>query len=522
VEGPLPVILSIHGGGWSSGSKARSPAIRFAARGYAVASINYRLSGEAVFPAQIEDCKAAVRWLRANAVKYNLNPDRIAAFGSSAGGHLAALLGTSAGVAELEGVKPQPEESSRVQAVIDFFGPTDLLVMGGMHDRPDSPESRLIGGPIQELKDKAARANPILYLSRDDPPFLIVHGDQDRVVPLRQSQLLHEALVAAGVESTFRVVPGAGHGFSRPEIDELVLAFLERHLKRPVARQGWVDPDRSEPAGTMYRVFHSQSACGEMSYLVYLPPGYHSSQQRYPVIYWLHGIGATQRTGATRAGFVSRIDAAIRNKQMPPVIIVLVNGLRDSWYVDSLDGRRPVESAIIKDLIPHVDATYRTVAARSARAIEGFSMGGFGAAHLGFKFPEWFGAVTIVSGAMLPATEPGNYAAFGFNRDYFLANSPHVLAEKNAAAIASGTRVRILVGEKDPLLEGNRRFHEWLLRLGIPHEFAVIPGVPHQVGRMYEALGDRTPQFYSAVFAAAVGEAAVSAASFQPPRDSTL
>jgi acetyl esterase/lipase len=234
--GRLPILLWVHGGAWRGGSKDRTPAVRLVKRGYAVASINYRLSQRAIFPAQIHDCKAAVRWLRAHADKYNLNPNRIAAWGSSAGGHLVALLGTSGDVPQLEGTLGSQGHSSRVQAVVDFFGPTDFLQMDAAgsrihHDAPDSPESRLIGGPIQENKDKAARANPITYVSKDDPPFLIMHGDQDPAVPHHQSQLLYEALKRAEVEVTFQTVKGTGHGFRGAEIDRAVDEFLDKHLK---------------------------------------------------------------------------------------------------------------------------------------------------------------------------------------------------------------------------------------------------------------------------------------------------
>src|SRR5260221_4919549 len=152
-------------------------------QGYAVASLNYRLSGEALFPAQIEDCKAAVRWLRAHAKEYSLDPEHFGAWGSSAGGHLVALLGPSGDVKEFE-KGPHLDQSSRVQAVCDYFGPTDFLQMDAhaipdarlKHDLPNSPESRLIGGPIQENKDKVAKVNPITYVTPDDPPVLIVHG----------------------------------------------------------------------------------------------------------------------------------------------------------------------------------------------------------------------------------------------------------------------------------------------------------------------------------------------------------
>ena len=238
---PLPVIVIIHGGAFRAGDKSMGlrEAADFAESGdYAAATINYRLSGEATWPAQIHDCKAAIRWLRANAAKYGLDPDRIGVTGASAGGHLAAMLGPGGGVAALEGdVGPHTGVSSRVKCVVDQFGPSDLLAMADYpsridHNAPDSPESELIGGAIQEHKDKARAASPITYISRDDPPFLIFHGTEDPLVPLNQSERLAEALKAAGVPCTFVKVVGAGHGgFRTPEVGRRIRQFLDKHLR---------------------------------------------------------------------------------------------------------------------------------------------------------------------------------------------------------------------------------------------------------------------------------------------------
>ena len=234
---PLPLIVWIHGGAWLGGSKdGGSPALQFTANGYAVAHVGYRLSPEAKFPAQINDCKAAVRWLRANAIKYNLDATKFIAWGSSAGGHLVALLGTTGDVKELEGEVNDVKESSRVQAVIDWFGPADFLHIGEAksnrdHNAPDSPESKLIGGALPENKDKAAKASPTTYVSKDDPPFLIMHGDQDFEVPFQQSELLADALKKAGVDVTFVPMKGASHGFGGAQAIEPVRDFLKRVFK---------------------------------------------------------------------------------------------------------------------------------------------------------------------------------------------------------------------------------------------------------------------------------------------------
>jgi len=234
-----PLIIWIHGGAFRMGSKSDGVPTEYLADGYAVAGINYRLSQHAVFPAQIEDCKAAVRWLRANADKYGLDPERFAAWGASAGGHLAAMLGTTGDVKRFD-VGENLDQSSRVQAVVDYFGPTDFLQMdahrlpnGQVHNAADSPESQHIGGPIQENKEKTALASPIVYVSPDDPPFLIVHGDADPLVPHHQSELLAAALADAGILPDFHTVKGGGHGgFKDPEVPKLTREFLAKELKR--------------------------------------------------------------------------------------------------------------------------------------------------------------------------------------------------------------------------------------------------------------------------------------------------
>jgi acetyl esterase/lipase len=236
--GPFPLIAWVHGGAFRAGSKEDGVPLDYLAAGYAVASINYRLSQHALFPAQFEDVKAAVRWLRAHADAYRLDPNRFGAWGASAGGHLVALLGTTGDVEAFE-VGEHLGVSSRVLAVVDYFGPTDFLQMdaqrlpdGQVHDAADSPESQLVGGPIQEHEDRVARANPITYAFKDDAPFLIVHGDRDPLVPYGQSVLLADALEAAGVPVSLYAVEGGGHGrFTDPRVPELTKAFFEQHLK---------------------------------------------------------------------------------------------------------------------------------------------------------------------------------------------------------------------------------------------------------------------------------------------------
>ena len=234
----LPLIVWVHGGAWLAGSKDRPVPLAYLADGYAVASINYRLSQHALFPAQIEDCKAAVRWLRASAAKYAIDPNRFAAWGESAGGFLAALLGTTGNIKVFD-VGENLEIPSYVQAVVDYLGPTDFLQMDAhrlpgsrYHSKPESPESQLIGGPIQEMKERVAQANPITYITADSPPFLIVHGDMDPHVPHHQSELLEAALKKAGVPVMLYTVDGAGHSrFDDPKVPEITRTFLATHLR---------------------------------------------------------------------------------------------------------------------------------------------------------------------------------------------------------------------------------------------------------------------------------------------------
>jgi acetyl esterase/lipase len=241
---PLPVIVFVHGGGWRNGNKrsgrARVRPLVESGR-YAGVSVGYRLSGEARWPAQIHDCKAAIRWIRANAKTHGLDPQRIGVWGTSAGGHLVAMLGTSAGVPAMDGdLGPHTKLSTRVTCVVDFFGPTDFLQMDAqrvpdsklIHDQSDSPESLLMGGAIQSHPDRVATANPITYVDADDPPFLIMHGDDDRLVPIHQSVLLDKALCHVGVDVTFVSIPGAGHGLRGTDTADQVTAFLDRHLRQ--------------------------------------------------------------------------------------------------------------------------------------------------------------------------------------------------------------------------------------------------------------------------------------------------
>ena len=237
---PVPAVVWIHGGGWSGGNKERAPTAILTRKGYVGVAVQYRLSGRAAFPAQIHDCKGAIRWLRAHAAEYRIDPERIGVWGASAGGHLVALLGTSGGVKELEGdVGGNLNHSSRVQAVCDWFGPTDLLRFfpadATQRDYPATGGTRmvvqLLGCKPNECKDKWMQVNPITHLSKDDAPVLIMHGDKDQLVPLSQSEIFEEGLKKVDVKVKLHVVKGAGHGFAGETELRMVSDFFDEHLK---------------------------------------------------------------------------------------------------------------------------------------------------------------------------------------------------------------------------------------------------------------------------------------------------
>ncbi len=238
---PMPVVVFIHGGGWQTGDKYPGKAEILARRGFLGISINYRLSDVATFPAAVEDCKCAIRWVRAHAEKYGADPEKIGIWGGSAGGHLVMMLGCADETAGLEGNSGWGAYSSRVQAVCSYYGPSDFAIMGEYTERTDfTVESKFLGGTKEEIPDVYVKASPVTYVSADDPPLLMVHGDKDIVVGLKQSEAMLEAYKETGLEATLITVKNAGHGFSTikgipinpsiEEIEQAVLDFFVKHL----------------------------------------------------------------------------------------------------------------------------------------------------------------------------------------------------------------------------------------------------------------------------------------------------
>lgn len=228
----MPLVIWVHGGGWKTGTKANCPVAWLAAKGYAVASLDFRLLPEHPWPAQIDDPVAALRWLRKEAGKYGYDAERTAAIGGSSGGHVVALWGTLS-------LPP----GDKVKAVVDWYGPTDLLTMPpnvlsekrGRAELAKANGALLLGGIVMDQPEKAKAVSALHQVSKDDVPFLIMHGTADTSVPVDQSERLHAALKAAGVESTLKLLPGAGHGgkeFDSPESRAVIQGFLDKHLKR--------------------------------------------------------------------------------------------------------------------------------------------------------------------------------------------------------------------------------------------------------------------------------------------------
>lgn len=238
VEKP-PLVVFIHGGGWRNNSYKKCLTPWLTEYGFAVASIGYRLTDKGTFPAQIHDCKGAVRWLRAHASDYGYDARRIGVAGTSAGGHLAALLGVTSDLKELEGdVGGNTDQSSQVQAIVDYYGPTDFILRSqnqpAKTEPPDSPVHRLLGGPASEKQELARLASSSYHVTKDDPPLLILHGKNDKTVYLDQSQRLVDEYRKAGLDVTMVVVPGAGHGgnaFFQEPYRKQVAEFLKKHLR---------------------------------------------------------------------------------------------------------------------------------------------------------------------------------------------------------------------------------------------------------------------------------------------------
>ena len=414
------------------------------------------------------------------------------------------------------------EDSGRKTAFLKWSKQTRLVFETLGDAGTTTPYGQKPLGTLREIVDAANRVNAHYLLPY---PIDVLKGTkgQPNYDPEFAAALAHGARtlggggVATAQSAPISVAPGQPQRTAQTSAQKRGAAPAGRARDM---EPSWLMPP-VEGANLHYKTFDSKLAGQKVSYLLYLPPGYEASGgKRYPVVYWLHGIGGSQQ-GVP--GMTARMTEAINAGKMPPLIMVFVNGMIRSSWVDSADGKSPVESVAIKELIPHVDATYRTLATRAGRMIEGFSMGGGGAAKWGFKHPELFGAISIIDGALHKPGDATNgrladsfQTIYGGSRDYFEASNPWNLAEKNADKVKGRTPVRIVT--RTAGLGGlNKEFSELLTRLGVTNEFHAVPDAPHSPGPLYEGIGDKNWEFYRRVFASSASAASGAASAPSKP-----
>ncbi|MEI7809833.1 MAG: alpha/beta hydrolase-fold protein [Verrucomicrobiota bacterium] len=291
-----------------------------------------------------------------------------------------------------------------------------------------------------------------------------------------------------------------------PILSALLLVPLAVVFAQSPAKSGWVTSAVHAPR-VEFRIFDSAAAKTKVSYHIYTPEIYNTEpERRFPVLYWLHGSGGGLAGIPPVAAY---FDAAIRAGKIPPMLVVFPNGMASSMWCDSKDSLVPMETVVIKELLPHIDATFRTIATREGRIVEGFSMGGYGAARLGFKYPQLFGKVSMLAGGPLDLDFSGPRATgnpaererilqsvYGGDLQYLKAQSPWVVAEQMAAQVRDPARVRVVVGDRDFTAALNRNFHDYLTKLGIVHEFTTLPGLGHDTMKLFKALGEKNWDFY--------------------------
>lgn len=263
----------------------------------------------------------------------------------------------------------------------------------------------------------------------------------------------------------------------------------------------WDNPSPSYPSGVTHHTFHSPSMNVDVGFNVYLPPGYAGSSQRFPVLYYLHGRGGNE--GTMVANVVAWMKARVTAGVIRPAILVFANGAVDACYADAADGSRAIHTTILDELIPHVDATFRTRACREQRGISGFSMGGNGALLYAFERPELFGSAVAYAPALVPFEELSattSRCMFSDDADYYAEFEPRTWADRHAAQLRSNLQIRIAVGDQDGLLEPDRQLDRQLTQLAIPHGFEVVPGCSHNHGCLWNTAGDRGAAAHEAGF----------------------
>ena len=550
-EGPFPVVVMLHGGSYRKGASAgmgrstRAPVADFLRAGWAVYCTDYRPNDRiSIEPVETDDAIEALKAVRKLPF---IDPRRVGLWGASHGANVASRVIARADLSGTILCAPAAMDLIEVKKVDGRGEPVVPILRRLIADM----EARH-GAKAEEIEKDPARygySSAMTEIDKVRCPLLILNARDDDNSPVSIMELYVQKLRAADKQVETYFPQKGGHGFyvgrqDGPEYREAtkrsVAFFTERFQQKAPApgeeekRPGpepqkptleqygsldWVDPDRTTPEGTSYKTFHSKTIDADVSYLVYLPPEYDKEPTtRYPVLYCLHASGGTPRRGATEV--VRRVDQAIRAGRIDPLIMVFPNGLRGAtMYCDSRDGQYPVETVLVKDLIPHVDASYRTVAAREGRAVDGFSMGGFGAAHLGFKYPELFGVISIQAPALLgpdlksplPARAWSRLfpTALGGDLDYFRANDPFALVPKNADALRDRTVIRIVAHAEDENWLAPRcdELHQLLMKHAIAHHFLCLTNVKsHSAGQVLDTLGDAGLMFFGSAFAFLKGQ----------------
>lgn len=297
------------------------------------------------------------------------------------------------------------------------------------------------------------------------------------------------------------------------ENTSILVSFFDIHLRKGIHYESdpfslkcpadsWADPIINPIPGTTYNLFSTPVRGKDTwaSYLIYLPEDYEFSAKRYPVIYWLHGGNGNSREGNWMC---KKMKEAMKMGKMPQSIVVFVQGLPIGWYNNSKDGTMPVEDVIIKDLIPHIDGSYRTINDRKARGIEGMSMGGYGSLHLGFKYPELFGVVSSIAPSITTFEMERKEVivpTFANDAAYFNENSPISLVQKNAEYLRKNTILRILVGDKDFLLDMVQKFHQKLTDLQISHQYTIAKDADHDYREVIQNLNIDPFKFWKEAF----------------------
>jgi enterochelin esterase-like enzyme len=480
---------------------------RMLAAGYAVVQATFRTYEQDVQShGPIEDVRAVVHAL---AKAPGVDAKRVALFGGSGGGSIALELGGD----------------SAVRAII-AGEPATVLYTGMLTTGDYATRLEIMAAPEKYLTPEL-RQRTLQKLATLRAPVLILHSDQHDLHKLNKPLFL-PLMKEAGVKVEYREYPGYGHGFyfgggddrwgrgaDEPVVEAVlrdVRTFLDNSMpsattpRSAAGAPAWVTPAVTAPR-VQFRTFSSAAAKTKVSYHLYAPAIYDEEpERRFLVLYWLHGTSGGRPGIAPLSAF---FDSAMREGKIPPMLVVFPNGLVASMWCDSKDGSVPMETVVVKELVPHIDATFRTVASREGRIIEGFSMGGYGAARLGLKYPEFFGAVSVLAGGPLDLEFHGPRAAanpdgrdrivkdtFGGDMGYYKAQSPITVAELNAANVRGKVLIRQAVGSRDFSAALNRAFSAHLKKLNIEHTFTEVPGVSHDTMALLRGLGEANWEFY--------------------------